>query len=64
MRYSYRPRGVCPMEINFDLNGNVVRKWNRSRKSCAATPAADVRPPAPTSSRSPCARRIRRTIEK
>ena len=25
MRYSYRPRGVCPMEINFDLNGNVVR---------------------------------------
>ena len=25
MRYFYRPRGVCPMEINFDLNGNVVR---------------------------------------
>ena len=25
MRYSYRPRGVCPMVINFDLNGNVVR---------------------------------------
>ncbi len=25
MRYSYRTRGVCAMEIDFDLEGNVVR---------------------------------------
>ena len=25
MRYQYRPRGVCPMQIAFDLEGNVVR---------------------------------------
>ncbi len=25
MRYSYNTKGVCAMEIQFDLNGNVVR---------------------------------------
>ena len=25
MRYSYRTRGVCAMEIDFDLEDNVVR---------------------------------------
>ena len=25
MRYSYKPKGVCPMKIDFDLNGDVVR---------------------------------------
>jgi uncharacterized protein (TIGR03905 family) len=24
MRYSYKTRGVCAQEINFELNGNVV----------------------------------------
>lgn len=24
MRYSYQPRGICAMQINFDLNDNVV----------------------------------------
>lgn len=24
MRYSYRTKGTCAMEIDFDLNGNVV----------------------------------------
>lgn len=24
MKYSYRTRGVCAMEIDFDLDGNVV----------------------------------------
>lgn len=24
MRYHYRPRGVCPMQIAFDLEGSVV----------------------------------------
>ena len=25
MKYSYNPKGVCPMKIEFDLNGDVVR---------------------------------------
>ncbi|MEE0957897.1 MAG: TIGR03905 family TSCPD domain-containing protein [Ruminococcus sp.] len=24
MRYSYQPRGICAMQINFDLNDNIV----------------------------------------
>ncbi len=24
MRYSYQPRGVCSMQINFDINNSVV----------------------------------------
>lgn len=24
MRYSYQPRGVCSMQINFDINDSVV----------------------------------------
>ena len=25
MRYAYQTKGTCAMEIDFDLNGNVVR---------------------------------------
>ena len=25
MRYTYKPKNVCPSEISFDLEGNVVR---------------------------------------
>ena len=24
MKYSYEPRGVCPMQIDFDINGDVI----------------------------------------
>lgn len=24
MRYTYRPEGVCSMQIDFDINGNVI----------------------------------------
>ncbi len=24
MQYSFRPKGVCSMEINFDIDGNVI----------------------------------------
>lgn len=24
MQYSYKTRGVCTMQINFDINGNVI----------------------------------------
>jgi len=24
MRYSSKPRGVCPMKVEFDLNGDIV----------------------------------------
>lgn len=24
MRYSSKPRGVCPMRVDFDLNGDIV----------------------------------------
>ena len=24
MRYEYYPKGVCPMKLEFDLNGDVV----------------------------------------
>ena len=25
MRYEYEPEGVCPMQISFDIDGNVIR---------------------------------------
>lgn len=24
MEYSYKPKNVCPMEIKFDIDGNVI----------------------------------------
>ena len=24
MRYSYKPSGVCAMQINFDIDGDVI----------------------------------------
>lgn len=24
MRYQYRPKGVCPMLISFDINDNII----------------------------------------
>ena len=24
MKYSYKPKDVCPMEIKFDINGNII----------------------------------------
>ena len=24
MEYTYKPKNVCPMEITFDINGNVI----------------------------------------
>ena len=24
MKYSYEPRGVCPMQIDFDINGDII----------------------------------------
>lgn len=28
MSYTFRPNGVCAMEITFDINGNVVSNIN------------------------------------
>lgn len=28
MHYSYRPQGVCAMEINFDIDGNIISNIN------------------------------------
>ncbi|MCQ2482696.1 MAG: TIGR03905 family TSCPD domain-containing protein [Clostridia bacterium] len=24
MQYTFRPKGVCSMEINFDIDGNII----------------------------------------
>ena len=35
MRYAYQTKGTCAMEIDFDLNGNVVRNSNGNLKAIA-----------------------------
>lgn len=28
MKYSYKTQGVCSMQINFDIEGNIIRNVN------------------------------------
>ena len=64
MRYSYKPSGVCAMQINFDIDGDVISNveilkqfpswwmdvpWPTSKASCSEIPADSSQPPVLTS---------------